>query len=306
MTRAPATRRALAAASDVRAALRDCRAALAADPSPRRARLRAGTCLMRLGAFEDAHAEFLIAAEGDAGGTAATGAAACRGRRARRRLVDSLTRVDGGALASLAAALHRGRVRRRARASRRACSAPRREAADWTVPSGTTTKTKTRWKDSAEKTRPGVLRKERRGDDGARRLAFGPGRLRRGAALRRRGRGEGSRAALGGALRGRRRRGGRRGPRRRGAPPRGRVARRVPRGRATARVRARDGRGEVARARARGGALATGDLPARRRRWRRAAETGLKTGLERSLLEVMTTTKPVRNLLFRNVRTRPS
>ena len=60
-----------AAASDVRAALRDCRAALAADPSFRRARLRAGTCLMRLGAFEDAHAEFLIAAEGDAGGTAA-------------------------------------------------------------------------------------------------------------------------------------------------------------------------------------------------------------------------------------------
>ena len=99
--RAPATRRALAAASDVRAALRDCRAALAADPSFRRARLRAGTCLMRLGAFEDAHAEFLIAAEGDAGGTAAE-ARRLAGDAARGgALVDSLTRVDGGALASL-------------------------------------------------------------------------------------------------------------------------------------------------------------------------------------------------------------
>ena len=99
--RAPATRRALAAASDVRAAIRDCRAALAADPSFRRARLRAGTCLMRLGAFEDAHAEFLIAAEGDAGGTAAE-ARRLAGDAARGgALVDSLTRVDGGALASL-------------------------------------------------------------------------------------------------------------------------------------------------------------------------------------------------------------
>ena len=70
--RAPATRRALAAASGVRAALRGLpRRAQRRIPSFRRARLRAGTCLMRLGAFEDAHAEFLIAAEGDAGGTAA-------------------------------------------------------------------------------------------------------------------------------------------------------------------------------------------------------------------------------------------
>ena len=66
-----------------------------------RARLRAGTCLMRLGAFEDAHAEFLIAAEGDAGGTAAE-ARRLAGDAARGgALVDSLTRVDGGALASL-------------------------------------------------------------------------------------------------------------------------------------------------------------------------------------------------------------
>ena len=61
------TRSALAAAADIRAALRDCRAALAADPTFRRARLRAGTCLMRLGAFADARCEFMLAAEGGSG-----------------------------------------------------------------------------------------------------------------------------------------------------------------------------------------------------------------------------------------------
>lgn len=99
--RAPATRRALAAASDVRAALGDCRAALAADPSFRRARLRAGTCLMRLGAFEGARAEFLLAAEGDAGGTAAEARRLAEDAARGAALVDRLTRADGGALASL-------------------------------------------------------------------------------------------------------------------------------------------------------------------------------------------------------------
>jgi len=100
------SRRAVAAASDVRAALRDCRAALAADPSFRRARLRAGTCLMRLGAFEAARAEFLLAADSgsgslDAGGTAAEARRLAGDAARAAALVDDLTRVDGGALASL-------------------------------------------------------------------------------------------------------------------------------------------------------------------------------------------------------------
>ena len=99
-------KRAVAAASDVRAALRDCRAALAADPSFRRARLRAGTCLMRLGAFEAARAEFLLAGQSgsgslDAGGTAAEARRLAGDAARAAALVDDLTRVDGGALASL-------------------------------------------------------------------------------------------------------------------------------------------------------------------------------------------------------------
>ena len=99
-------KRAVAAASDVRAALRDCRAALAADPSFRRARLRAGTCLMRLGAFEAARAEFLLAGQSgsgslDAGGTAAEARRLAGDAARATALVDDLTRVDGGALASL-------------------------------------------------------------------------------------------------------------------------------------------------------------------------------------------------------------
>ena len=77
------------------------RAALAADPSFRRARLRAGTCLMRLGAFEGARAEFLLAAEGDAGGTAAEARRLAEDAARGAALVDRLTRADGGALASL-------------------------------------------------------------------------------------------------------------------------------------------------------------------------------------------------------------
>ena len=98
---APATRRALAAAADVRAALGDCRAALAADPSFRRARLRAGTCLMRLGAFEGARAAFLLAAEGDSGGAAAEARRLAEDAARATALADRLTRADGGALASL-------------------------------------------------------------------------------------------------------------------------------------------------------------------------------------------------------------
>lgn len=47
-----------AAAAETRLALADCRAALRADPRFDRARLRAGTCLVRLGAFAAAEAEF--------------------------------------------------------------------------------------------------------------------------------------------------------------------------------------------------------------------------------------------------------
>lgn len=46
------------AAAETRLALADCRAALRADPRFDRARLRAGTCLVRLGAFAAAEAEF--------------------------------------------------------------------------------------------------------------------------------------------------------------------------------------------------------------------------------------------------------
>jgi hypothetical protein len=48
----------LAAAEEVREALADCFAALTADPGFDRARLRAGTCLMKLGAFKQAEEMF--------------------------------------------------------------------------------------------------------------------------------------------------------------------------------------------------------------------------------------------------------
>ena len=92
MTRAPRQWRAESYARDRREsddraeALRDVvRRAGGGSPFRQRARLRAGTRLMRLGAFEDAHAEFLIAAEGRRRRHSRRGAAACRGRRARRR-----------------------------------------------------------------------------------------------------------------------------------------------------------------------------------------------------------------------------
>ena len=49
---------AIRAANDVRLALEDCLNALSADPSFDRARLRAGTCLMKLGAFREAARTF--------------------------------------------------------------------------------------------------------------------------------------------------------------------------------------------------------------------------------------------------------
>ena len=48
----------VAAAEEVREALADCHAALTADPEFDRARLRAGTCLMKLGALREAEAMF--------------------------------------------------------------------------------------------------------------------------------------------------------------------------------------------------------------------------------------------------------
>jgi len=45
-------------------AVADCCAALAADPEFDRARLRAGTCLMKLGAFGEAEAAFRLCPAG--------------------------------------------------------------------------------------------------------------------------------------------------------------------------------------------------------------------------------------------------
>ena len=52
---------------ETRAALADCRAALRADAGFDRARLRAGTCLVRLGAFAAAEAEFNALLSGGGG-----------------------------------------------------------------------------------------------------------------------------------------------------------------------------------------------------------------------------------------------
>ena len=59
---------AIRAANDVRLALEDCLNALSADPSFDRARLRAGTCLMKLGAFREAARTFDACAPRDATG----------------------------------------------------------------------------------------------------------------------------------------------------------------------------------------------------------------------------------------------
>ena len=55
------------AAAETMLALADCRAALRADASFTRARLRAGTCLVRLGAFAAAEAEFTLVVRGGPG-----------------------------------------------------------------------------------------------------------------------------------------------------------------------------------------------------------------------------------------------
>jgi hypothetical protein len=76
---------------ETRAALADCRAALRADAGFDRARLRAGTCLVRLGAFAAAEAEFnalLSGGGGDDDGTKSAEARelACETARARRTI----------------------------------------------------------------------------------------------------------------------------------------------------------------------------------------------------------------------------
>lgn len=58
----------LAAAEEVREALTDCYAALTADPQFDRARLRAGSCLMKLGALKGAEATFRACPAAAAGG----------------------------------------------------------------------------------------------------------------------------------------------------------------------------------------------------------------------------------------------
>ena len=73
-----------AAAAETRLALADCRAALRADAGFTRARLRAGTCLVRLGAFAAAEAEFtLVRSNSEASELAGEAARA-------RRAVDAL------------------------------------------------------------------------------------------------------------------------------------------------------------------------------------------------------------------------
>ena len=79
---------------ETRAALADCRAALRADAGFDRARLRAGTCLVRLGAFAAAEAEFnalLSGGGGDDNGTKSAEARELASETARaRRTIRSL------------------------------------------------------------------------------------------------------------------------------------------------------------------------------------------------------------------------
>ena len=109
-TTARRVRAALACARETRLALADCRAALVADAGFDRARLRAGTCLMRLGFFAAAERTLSRSSSAEARGLANDAS------RAR----ETLAELRGGALDRLRAATTNGAARGARAAKRRA------------------------------------------------------------------------------------------------------------------------------------------------------------------------------------------
>ena len=108
--RGPSSKDAIAHARETRLALADCRAALVADAGFDRARLRAGTCLMRLGFFAAAERVLARSVSAEARGLAKDASRA-------RATVEELR---GGALDRLRAATMTGAARGAVAAKRRA------------------------------------------------------------------------------------------------------------------------------------------------------------------------------------------